>query len=309
MGRRIRPLLGSLLLVIVSTSAVLLVMEVALRMMGYRGEPMWRIRNTYQIDDPILDWRYVPNSEVRTGRVLYRYNGAGFRDDDHAVQKPAGTTRIVVIGDSVSEGYEVEWKSVFAGALQTQLGDRYEVINIAAGGLNTPQEIHLLERVGLAYDPDLVVLNFVLNDVDFYTRYQAGRRAGEEADSRIAFLNLPVPPYVKRFLKSSALIYLVKDRLEGIRARLLGTDDDRDYYQRIWASEQNRRKVTDGFSRLAALRSGGRFEVVVIIWPLIVDYARYPVPAVHTWVAGEAAGVEAFLAWYRSQERQTAGRR
>jgi lysophospholipase L1-like esterase len=340
-GKRIEGALGASLLVVAAIGVSLMVAEVTLRLLGHRGEPITRISNSYPVDDPILDWRYVPNSEVRSGRAVYRYNDAGFRDAHHDLHKSAGVERIVVLGDSVTEGYEVESEHIFARVLQSRLGESYEVINIAAGGLNTPQEIHLFERVGSRYGPDLVVLNFVLNDVDFYTQFAPAQRAAEQGDSRISMLNLPIPPSLKRLLKSSALIYFVKDRLESLRARLVGSKATDDYYDRIWASEANRRKVTDGFSRLAELQRAGHFEVLVMIWPLVTDYRTYRFGWIHEWVAREATkagfavidllprlssvpyrtlqvsaedsvhpnalghrlGAEAFLAWYRSSGR------
>ena len=342
MEGRIPRTVGALLLLLVSIGLCLALIEVALRLLGHRGEPISRINNIYLVDDPILDWRYIPNSEVRSARVVYRYNNAGFRDTNHTLRKPAGLERIVVLGDSVTEGYEVDWKDVFAQVLKSRLGDQYEVINIAAGGLNTPQEIHLFEHVGSRYSPDLVILNFVLNDVDFYTRFAAAQRAAEEGDARIATLNLPISPSLKRLLKSSALIYFVKDRVEGLRESLAGAEQPSDdYYERIWAKEENRRKVTDGFSKLAELHRNGHFEVVVMIWPLITDYRSYRFASIHTWVAQEATrvgfpvidllprfssvpyrelrvsaedsvhpnalghrlGAEEFLGWYRSTDR------
>jgi len=339
-------LIGVVVLLLVSVIVALGAAEIGLRLLGYRGEPISRITNIYLVNDPVLDWRYVPNSEVRSGRTVYHYNAAGFRDVDHAQRKPAGVTRIIALGDSVTEGYEVELNSIFARALQTKLGDKYEVINIAAGGLNTPQEIHLLERVGMGYEPDVVVVNFVLNDADFYTQYAPALRAGEQGDSRIAMLNVPIPPVVKRALKSSAAIYMLKDGAESIRARLLGTASNGNYYDRLWANPTNRRKVTDAFARLAALQRQGRFEVLIMIWPLITDYSSYRFQPIHAWVADEARkagfpvvdllpqfsplpyrtlqvsaedavhpnakghriGVEAFATWYQSPNRSAMGR-
>ena len=321
----------------VSVGIALALAEVGLRLAGHRGEPISRINNIYRVDDPILNWRYVPNSEVYSGRVVYHYNGAGFRDAEHAVQKPAGVKRILVLGDSVSEGYGVESPDVFARVLQSRLGDGYEVINIAAGGLNTPQEIHLLEQVGAKYRPDVVVLNFVLNDVDFYTRFDPAQTAAERGDSRISLLNVRIPPQVKRALKSSAVIYFLNGRVQNLH----GSVSDGDYYDKIWASEENRRKVTDGFARLAELRRVHHFETLVMIWPLITDYRSYRFDAIHAWVAEQATkrdlavidllgrfstepyrtlrlsaedsvhpngrghrlGAEAFLTWYRSPDR------
>jgi lysophospholipase L1-like esterase len=282
-----RRVLGSLLLLLLSTTAALAATEVILRLLGHRGEPIARITNIYRVDDPVLDWRYVPNSEVQSGHTVYRYNAAGFRDVDHALQKPHGVIRIVVIGDSVTEGYGVEFPDIFARRLQSELGDTYEVINICASGMNTPQEIHLLERSGLAYEPDLVILNFVLNDVDFFTRFAPALKASTDADSRIGLLGLSINPRVKRLLKSSALVYLLNDRALSAKELLLGKGND-DYFDQIWARGENRNKVSDGFSRLSELQGRRRFDVVVLIWPLMTDYRRYRFSSIHTWVSQQA---------------------
>src|SRR5262245_9403032 len=122
-----RQALGAIVLVVLSTVISLTLAEVLLRLLGHRSEPMSRIRNIYLVDDPILDWRYVPSSEVRSGRAVYRYNSSGFRDTHHEPRRPPGIERIVVLGDSVTEGYEVDWPDVFAKVLQSKLGDRYGV--------------------------------------------------------------------------------------------------------------------------------------------------------------------------------------
>jgi hypothetical protein len=159
---------------------VLLIMaaflEVGLRMFGFRGAPESIITNMKLVDDPILDWRYVPNSRFQEGNVVYQYNESGFRGEDHKIEKAAGIVRIVVLGDSVTDGYGVQWQDVFATMVQTGLGNRYEVINLGMGGVNTPQEIHLLEEYGLRFSPDYVVVNFVLNDSDFFSSLTAARR-------------------------------------------------------------------------------------------------------------------------------------
>jgi lysophospholipase L1-like esterase len=278
---------GSLLLLAVSCVVTLSAAEAGLRWLGHHGAPGSTISNTFSVDDPILDWRYVPRSEVRVGRVVYRYNGAGFRDVDHAIAKPPEAKRIVVLGDSVTEGYGVEWRDVFAHVLQARLGNGWEVINIAAGGLNTPQEVHLLERAGLIYEPDLVVVNFVLNDADFDSKREGARRYLADKDTRIGLLNLPVTPGLKQLLKSSALIYFVKERVELLKGRLVDAEEP-NYFRQLWAKPENREKVQAAFRKLAALQARARFQVLVIIWPLLTDFDRYGVEFVHDWVGREA---------------------
>jgi lysophospholipase L1-like esterase len=282
---------GAALLCVASLAVSLVATEVVLRVLGHHGAPGSVISNIYVVGDPILDWRYVPNSERREGRVEYRYNAAGFRDRDHAIEKPPGTFRLVVIGDSVAEGFGVEWPGVFASLLQSRLGPRCEVINVAASGLNTPQEVHLLEQVGLRYGPDVVIVNFVLNDVDFYTQFAAAKRFEERKDAEIGTLGLRIDPRLKRLLKSSAVIYFVKERVENLQGRLFGREQ-LDHYSRIWSSAENREKVRQGFARLAELRKEGRLDIVVVIWPLLADYTRYPFRWIHEWVGREAAAAK-----------------
>ena len=43
--------------------------EMGLRLMGYKGAPESLIANIRPIDDPILNWRYLPGSEVQTGKI------------------------------------------------------------------------------------------------------------------------------------------------------------------------------------------------------------------------------------------------
>jgi lysophospholipase L1-like esterase len=281
---------ASLLLLAASLALTFGVGEVLVRALGYHGAPESVITNAYRVDDSVLDWRYVPNSEVKAGRVVYRYNAAGYRDGDHAVEKPAAVKRIVVVGDSVSEGYGVEWPEVFASALQSRLGSAWEVINLAAGGLNTRQEVHLFERDGRRYAPDRVIVNFVLNDADFDSKLQGAQRYIREKDARIGLINLPVDPTLKRWLKSSALVYLVKERLEFVKARVVGADEA-DHFSRVWAQEANREKVRTALGRLAAVRDEDRFDVVLVIWPVLTDFQRYRFQAIHDWVAGEARRV------------------
>ena len=166
--------------------------ELLLRLLGYHGAPVSLVSNIYLVDDPILDWRYLPNKEIWMGRVRYAYNSSGFRDVEHAAARTSDSKRIVVLGDSVTEGYGVRWEAVFASRIQAGLGDAYEVVNLGMAGLNTPQEIHLLQDIGVAYKPSLIVLNFILNDYEFYTRFHDAKAYTREKDERIGLLNIPI---------------------------------------------------------------------------------------------------------------------
>lgn len=286
-GSRRELLLGALVvtLTIFVTGVGL---EIGLRLLGYGGAPESIITNIRIVDDPVLDWRYKPDTRSQWGKVVYQYNSAGFRGEDHSLEKPVGITRVVVIGDSVTEGYGVKWGDVFASKAQAKLGGEYEVISLGMGGLNAPQVVHVLEEMGLRYGPDYVVLNFVLNDSDFFSSAKEAAKHAEENQSKIALLGIRINPAVKRALKSSALIYLVNERIADLWGRIKW-GEYHDYYGDLWRDEKNRAKVVTAFERLEALSREHSFNVIVLVWPLVVDYSEYKFGFVHEWIVEQSA--------------------
>ncbi len=93
----------------------------------------------------------------------------GFRGPSHAIPKPAGTKRVLFLGDSVTIGWGVDDDETFVEltekALSETTGESWECVNSGHMGYDTTQELATFEEVGLLYEPDLVVLVFVDNDV------------------------------------------------------------------------------------------------------------------------------------------------
>lgn len=98
-------------------------------------------------------------------------NSHGLRDREYAREKDEGTCRIVGLGDSVMFGWGVGQDESYLEVLERRLGTdgpkscRFEVLNFAVPGYNTAMEVAVFEHKALAYDPDLVVLHFVSNDL------------------------------------------------------------------------------------------------------------------------------------------------
>ena len=113
--------------------------------------------------------RHVPNGRGHVYGVDVRFNGAGMRDREHAVAKPPGTRRVLVLGDSVTAGLGVAWEETFVHRLEEMLtarasGGPVEVIAGAVPGWNTVAARRYFFAEGLGYDPDAVVLVYVSND-------------------------------------------------------------------------------------------------------------------------------------------------
>ena len=125
---------------------------------------------------PDRPWLYelVPGQARRdpsTPEVTYVINADGFRDRTYARPKPRGTFRLTLIGDSLTFGYGVAFEETFAKQVELRLGQLasgapYEVLNLGVSGYNPYTEAELLQEVILGYQPDLVLVQFCINDLN-----------------------------------------------------------------------------------------------------------------------------------------------
>jgi len=105
-------------------------------------------------------------------RLLYvprpgagEFNAGGYRGELTPVERVPGVERIVVMGDSVAEGLGVAHTERFTSLLSNELGQEFEVINLAVRGYNLRQEVAYFEERGRAYRPDHVVFFTSFNDL------------------------------------------------------------------------------------------------------------------------------------------------
>lgn len=97
-------------------------------------------------------------------------NRFGFNDKDYPLAKAPGTFRILVVGDSFAwaggrdGNYTAMLEDRFEADYRTQ---RIEVINSGYPGTHTAEQLAMLKKFGLQYDPDLVILGFFVGN-DFY---------------------------------------------------------------------------------------------------------------------------------------------
>jgi hypothetical protein len=164
-----KRLAASLAFICASTLVALLGFELLLRAIGYSA-PIWNEA------DPQLGWRLRAGVQARytgEGDAFVSINAAGWRDRDHALEKPADVYRIVVLGDSYAEARQVPVEKAFWALLPRELercgfqsGKRIESLNFGVSGYGTAQEYLVLEARAGRYRPDLVLLQFTNgNDV------------------------------------------------------------------------------------------------------------------------------------------------
>jgi hypothetical protein len=114
-------------------------------------------------------FRHRPGLDLAFRGFDFHTDSRGFRGKERASPKPADTRRVLFVGDSVVLGWGVDEAETFVALVQDDLcaraGERWEAVN--AGHLlhDTTQELAAFEEQGVNYEPDLVLLVYVDNDV------------------------------------------------------------------------------------------------------------------------------------------------
>lgn len=122
--------------------------------------------------DPDLGFRvraYSPSPLGRFGRGMdgTLTNRFGFNDRDYPLEKPSGILRILVVGDSFcwAGGIEGNYSALLERKFEDRDGaHRVDVINAGYEGTHTGEQLALLRKFGLQYQPDLVVLGFFMGN-------------------------------------------------------------------------------------------------------------------------------------------------
>ncbi len=221
--------------------------------------------------DPRIVYELVPSLDVTFLGAALRTNPDGFRGPALTPARTRPAVRVVGLGDSVMFGWGVSEEDSYLARLAplletTSPGVAWEVVNTAVPGYNTVMEVATLEAKGLRFDPDLVILNFVGNDLglpnfieerpdvlsvrrSFLLEFVRARLGGEPEPGRRL---VGVPPEVRRF-GGDASLTRVPPRYRGL------------------VGPQAFRAAMERLGDLARTRG---FEVVMLAHPEAFGYAR-----------------------------------
>ncbi len=296
--RTFRGLLQNLLLVLISILVATVVIEIAIRMLYAEHVATVTSRSFWQ-HDSYLGWKnrsgetgtmFFPERKVGKQLISVVMNSAGFRDKERSSPPTPGKRRIACLGDSFVFGHGVEFDSLFTSLIETR-DPRLEVLNFGVSAYSTDQELLLLEKVVLDYNPDVVLLFVTENDFEgnnsrVMFSYPKPKFILENGELELT--NVPVVKIkgshvfaVERFLlRHSALFSFVKFRIgygSGIRAwlkKMLAPEKGAEKSKKVdLVTEKDKQKyreehmavtlaLIDRYARLC--RSGGAVPVVVL---------------------------------------------
>jgi hypothetical protein len=145
------------------------------------GEAYFRIAwpNSADLYEPdhVLGWKQKPNargwlSSPGEYRTMIEINSKGLRSREIEYRPPTGTHRVLVLGDSFVQAVQVPLEKTFHANLEQRLNSssnsmHWDVINAGVGGYATAEELLYLQNEGFRYQPDIVVLTFLLANDTF----------------------------------------------------------------------------------------------------------------------------------------------
>ena len=202
--------------------------------------------------------------------IVERSNSLGFRDREHDPSKPDGNHRIVVLGDSITQGFGLDdVDQIFTSIAEQSLrrvGADVDVLNFGVNGYNTEQEVELLREKGLILKPDLVIVAYCMNDsyLDSGLIHQQLKSVEKGQSDRTK---------VPSFFHKSALFRL-------IWSQYLFRTSPAPVVPQMPKGVEVEGLVSHAFNDLRDMASEHNFEVLVMMFPMIwpENYPAVPSP-------------------------------
>jgi len=265
--QRVVPVLAPILLALALLSAAAeAVTRFANRNAGIYDVEMYRYSRLLKEDAPpeapaMHHW-HRKNAEAVLQRVLIRTNALRMRDRPRAETPAPGTTRILVLGDSITLGWGVAQDRTYSAVLESRLTQeagpgRFEVLNAGVGNYTLSRMIGYYDFALRRLDPEIVIVAFYLTN------------ASREQESSLARL-LDTPLQFPVFLWSRSL---------RAYARLSRAASFRDHYLDLYRDgrgeyEEFKKQLADFIVRL---RADGR-DVLFLNVPDVRYAAEKPYP-------------------------------
>ena len=227
---------------------------------------------------PGLLYELSPNRQKKFEQVWIRTNSYGMRGAEPLPVEDPEVTRIVTLGDSFTFGFRVGVEEAYPSVLEDLLGsaaegNNVEVLNLGVCGYNTLDEAIVLEHKALYWQPDLIVVGYVLND--------------PETD--------PIQPLNHFFHRPKAWERFILGRVaaqakHSVDVRLWGGGD---YYRYLHNPSRDKwRSVVAGLEAIHRLAEERDIPVLVVIFPdkpsVRKDWQDYPYVDIHQQVAAAA---------------------
>ncbi len=235
---------------------------------------MWKyaIGHKQESDFPGGGHVHVPDTQGRLMGVDVSINAFGLRGEEVAKEKQSDRIRILMLGDSITFGWGVKQQETMAARLEAglkaQFPDRdFEVLNAGVGNANAAMESAWYLAKGKALHPDLVILNYFINDAE------------------------PTPVRQGGWLKERSYAYVhFAGKIDTIARQFMGRVDWEQYYRDLYRDDAPGWIVAqDAITRLIEDTKREDVPFLLVQIPEIRRVDPYPFPGVAAKVADLAA--------------------
>lgn len=251
-------------------------LEIYVRLMHTDGSnfdiEMWRYARDLKQVSAIegAGHEHVPGRSGVYMGVPVAINSVGWRDGEYAVDRTEGVPRIMMLGDSLAFGWGAPPEDVTSYRLEKLLnarGDKkYEVLNTGIGNTNTAMQTAFFLNRGYRYKPDIVVLNYFINDAE------------------------PTPVRKESFfIENFYAAVFFTGRYDILTRQFFGKTDWRTYYRDLYRDEQpGWLAAKEAIEALSSYCEQQGIELVVVNYPELHELAPYPFQDVTDLVHAEA---------------------
>jgi len=214
-------------------------------------------------ENPLIGYELAPGHRRQGDRV----NSFGLRDREYSLNKPDCVYRIVVLGDSISEGVLIrDEELLFHSLVETTLNSwlqeddlicDIEIINFGVMGYNSLQEAHTLKDKAIQFSPDLVIVQYALND-----EFSDDGGLAFNLLKKVEGIGILKPSRASSTLLKSHLYRFVRFRVFG---QALNERWQRHWKARVFLGDQNR--VDEAFELIEETTRKEEIPVLVLVFP------------------------------------------
>ena len=222
---------------------------------------MWKYAKEIKVQssDPEIGHEHSPNSQGKFMGVSISTNSLGLRNREISNSKDPSVTRILMLGDSLTLGWGVRAKGTTSEILENILNhngadQKYEVINTGVGNYNTSMEVAYFVKKGYKLKPDIVILNYFINDAEPTPRYQNN--------------------WLMRHLYS--MVYIA-GKVDIVRRTYFGGNDWKSYYEGLYDTNRpswTRTKLA--IHNLAVYCRKNNIDLILVNYPELHQLDPYP---------------------------------
>lgn len=220
--KKVKLIIGNLTILLLTLLLCLLFGELVIRfLIGTKNIAI--LATPPIVKDNELIYKNAPSWKGKIGSssessYKVEINSLGLNERELNFKKGKNTIRILFLGDSITFGLGVDVDKTFVRKVENLSNSqlpcnpilsetkRVETLNGGVSGYFTWQEIAFLRKVGLKYQPDIVVLDFYLNDLE---PCKSEQEIKEFRKAQFAYLQskyeIPVP--FKGFLREKSRLY------------------------------------------------------------------------------------------------------